>query len=403
MTRSLRAPSVPQRASALLTAVLCCLASSAVAAAPDPCQGLLLRDGEVRTARRLPARAVLTADEEACARAAGAALVAAGGVRSVTIAVRLTDGQRAAGEAPTVAAAYTRSLVAGGVPEARISFVAPAATPGEAGQVALAYVERRADRPVARLDAVDGPVRRGPSRENLGPAARGDQLTPETWLSTGARASAWIELADGSRLRLGPDALLLVGRLFLNDQLRRVVKLQLERGQIEAVVTAGGQGSSFEISTRTTVAGVRGTRFRLTADENQSRLETLEGLVTLSRGSAEIGVGAGQGADVKGADAPSPAPLLPAPGVIGPLTGPLAAGAALTFESVAGAVGYRVELARDAEFSYDTRALDGPAAGVVPPSDLPGGRWFWRVAAVDARGLRGQPSKIHAFEQPGPR
>jgi hypothetical protein len=370
-------------------------------AADDPCQGLLLRDGEVRTARRLPAHTPLTADEAACVQAVGSALMAQGGVRSVTVAVRLSDGRRAAGEAPRIAAAYTQALVAGSVPEARISFVAPAVASGEVGQVGIAFVERRADRPVARLDAIDGPVQRGPSAARLAPAARGDQLTPETWLSTGPRASAWIELADGSRLRLGPDALLLVGRLYLNEQLRRVVKLQLERGQLEADVTTGGRGSSFEISTGTTVAGVRGTRFRLTADERGSRLETLEGLVTLSRGSAEVGVGAGQGAQVTGADDPTLAALLPAPGIVGPLTGPVKPGGALSFEAVAGATRYQIDLARDAEFSYDTRGLEGSVPGVALPADLPPGRWFWRVAAIDARGLRGQPSKIHAFEQPG--
>jgi hypothetical protein len=370
-------------------------------AAPDPCQGLLLRDGEVRSARRLPARATLAPDDEACVRAVGAALVAQGGVRSVTVAVRLSDGQRAAGEAPKVGATYVRLLAAGGVPEARISFVAPSVASGEIGQVAIAYVERRSDRPVARLDAVDGVVRRGPSPTTLVPAARGDQIAPETWIESGPRASAWLELADGSRLRLGAGALVQVGRLYLNEQLRRVVQLKLERGQIEADVTAGGQGSSFEISTRTTVAGVRGTRFRLTADERGSRLETLEGLVTLSGDGRERGVAAGRGAEVTGASVPVPAPLLPAPEVVGPLTGPLQAGAALRLAPVVGATAYRAELARDAEFSYDARSIEGPEPALAVPGDLPPGRWFWRAAALDARGLRGQPSRIHAFDQPG--
>jgi hypothetical protein len=395
MTRTAR------RLAAATLALSFVAAAAPALAAPDPCEGLLLQDGEVRSARRLLARDDLPPPDQACVQAIGAALAGQGGVRSVTVSVRLADAQRAAGLGPKVGAAYTKLLVAGGVPEARISAVVPAAAHGQEGQVSIAYVERRGDRPVARLDAVDGAVRSGAAENAQQPARRGDQLNPETWVSTGAGASTWLELADGSRLRLGPNGLLFIGRLYLNEQLRRVVKLELKRGQVEADVKAGGQGSAFEISTKSTVAGVRGTRFRLTADEKGSRLETLQGLVTLTGTAGDVSVPAGQGAQVGGDQAAAAATLLDAPQVEAPLTGPITAGAPLKFSAISGALKYRVELARDAEFTYDLRGLDFAAPGSPLPPNLPAGRWFWRVAAVDTAGLQGKPSRVHAFEQPG--
>ncbi len=49
-------------------------------------------------------------------------------------------------------------------------------------------------------------------------------------------------LADGSRLRLTPGSTLLIGSLHLNEELRRVVKLDLLTGEIEAAVSSGGPG-----------------------------------------------------------------------------------------------------------------------------------------------------------------
>jgi hypothetical protein len=376
------------------------LAPASAAAAPDPCGGLLLQDGEARTARRLPAAESLPADDAACVRAVGAALAAQGGLRSVTVSVRLDAARRAAGAGPKIGTAYTKLLVAGGVPEARVAVVVPTAAHGEEGLVSIAYVAKRSDRPVARLDAADGAVRTGPSEAALQPAKRGDQLPAETWVETGPKASAWLELADGSRLRLGASTLVFVGRLYLNEALRRVVKLDLRRGQVEADVKAGGAGSGFDISTRTTVAGVRGTRFRLTADEAGTRLETLAGKVVLSGEQGELPVEAGQGAEVGTDRRPAPAALLAAPTVEAPLTGPAPAGTRLKFAAIAGARTYRLELARDAEFSYDVREADLPGPGAPLPPGLAKGRWFWRVAAVSPAGLRGRPSKTHAFEIP---
>ena len=153
------------------------------------------------------------------------------------------------------------------------------------------------------------------------------------------------------------------------------------------------------------VAGVRGTKFRLTADGDSSRLETLSGTVVLAGPPAADGkpsetpVTAGQGAQVaRASETAQAAALLDAPTIDSPRTGPAKAGTPLKFSAVEGATGYRVELARDAEFSYEVRTLSVAAPGTGLPADLPAGTWFWRIAALDRAGFQGRPSKIYAFD-----
>ncbi len=387
---------VPVGARALLAAALA--VAPATASAADPCEGIKMKDGTVATARRLLAQAALSPADEGCVRAVGAALAGRGGVRSVTVAVRVSDAQRADGTGSKVGARYASLLAEAGVPEARISTVVPAAVHGEEGSVKVTFTERRAARPVARVDAVDGAVRAGPAEADLQPVARGATLKADTYVATDASGGAWLELADGSRLRLGPNALLFIGKLHLNDDLKRVVKLELKRGTVDADVRSGGQGSVFDVGTRSGVAGVRGTLFRLATDDGGTRIETLEGQVDLVEGEKAVPVPAGQGMVAKaGTPLGAPVVLLGAPQVEGPLHGALAPGTSLRWQPVAGATAYRVELARDAEFSYGVQALPAPPEGLSVPAALAAGKWFWRVAPVDGAGFVGRPSKIYAF------
>ncbi len=376
------------------------LAPHRARAATDACEGIAIKDGTVTTARRLLARPQLSEVEQRCITAVGAALAERRGVRTVTVAVRLPDALRVEGAGLTIGTAYAQLLAAGGVPEARISTVVPAAAHGEEDSVSITYTERNAARPVARVDSVDGDVSAGPSEAALQPIERGATLLGNTYLATGPSAKAWIELADGSRIQVGPGALLLIGALHLNDDLKRVVKLELKRGTIEADVRSGGTGSVFDVATTQGIAGVRGTRFRLADVAGGMRLETLEGLVDLGDANGHVEVPAGQGALVKtGGPLPAAVVLLLSPTVESPTQGALAPGAHLRWAAVPGASSYRVELARDAEFSYGALALDAPATDLALTASVAGGKWFWRVAAVDGDGFVGRTSKVYAFER----
>ncbi len=213
--------------------------------APDPCDGIVLADGKVTTARRLGVRAPLKKADVECATAVGKALRERGGVRSITLAVRLPDALRVGDGAQKVGAAYTQALVAGGIPEARISVVVPAASHGEQDSIEMAFTERRGKRPVARVQSAEGDVQAGRGKGKLKPIKEGEDIPPRSLVKTGANSRAWLQLADGSRIKLLPSTSIKLGRMQLNAGLKREVKIDLQAGKVETDVRSGGEGSSF--------------------------------------------------------------------------------------------------------------------------------------------------------------
>lgn len=373
----------------------------APARADDACGGLSLEDGRVASARLLRAAEKVSEVEGACIDAIGKLLGTRAGIRSVTVAVRLPDAARAAGAGLRIGEIYKQALANGGVPEARISVVVPRASEGQQGSVAITYAEKRAERSVAVIESLGGTVTAGGDRSKLEPVARGATLDPETWIATGAGSTAWIGLADGSRLRLSENSLLFIGRLHLDDKLERVVRLQLVSGDLEAHVRSGGDSAVFDVDTRFGTAGVRGTRFRLAAGEGGTRLETLEGVVELA-GKGEqpaVSITKGQGAALAdGGKADTPQTLPVAPTATAPLKGEVPGGSALEWQTVTGASRYAVELSRDAEFTHDVRRFQSDGPKLKIDAEVEAGKWFWRVAAIDGAGFTGPTSKVYAFD-----
>ena len=85
------------------------------------------------------------------------------------------------------------------------------------------------------------------------------------------------------------------------------------------------------------------------------------------------------------------------PTVTGPLEGPLGATDELSWTAQLGAQRYRIELARDAQFTYGLLTLGAEGTSLTPGSRLAPGRWYWRVAAVDEDGFVGAPSRVYSF------
>ncbi len=370
---------------------------------PDACGGIALKEGVVRTARRLTVAAKLPKGDLACAKAIGQALKRRGGVRAVTVAVRLPDSLRTGPLGQQVADAYAKAIAAGGVPEARVSTVVPAAAHGEQNTLALSFTARRGKKPVGRIDAAEGKVTAGRSKAKMKPVRTGDPLRAQTLVGTGKASTSWVALADGSRVKLLPETLIKLGRMYLDDDLKRVVKLDLQGGKIEADVKSGGKGSNFQITSGAAVAGVRGTHFRMAGGDDGTRIETLEGSVALTSEGKTVEVKAGFAAKAEPGKPPSaPIALLAAPKVTGPLKGSLAKGASLEWGGVTGASAYRVEIARDAEFVFDARAVDAPGTSLPAGTlQLPKGKWFWRVRGVDGDDFGGRSSKVYAFDWGG--
>jgi len=368
------------------------------------CGGIVMKNGAVTTGQALPVTEKPKGKGKKCLVGVAAALGEYPGLRTVTVAVKLPDAQRVGGAALKIGEAYKAALIEAGVRKRRVSVVAPPISHGEERTVSLAYTERRARKPIAIIEAASNTVTAGKRKKNLKEARRGATFPSNTYISTGKDSSALIGLADGSRLKLDAKSMVLLGAMYLNDDLKRVVKVKLISGQVRADVRSGGKGSVFDVATRKAVAGVRGTAFRLRyTDDGGTRLETLDGEVELgkdgTKGEEKTVVKAGEGVilDPQGKSLPRQ-DLLAAPRVEGHLEGALKKDGKLSWSGVDNSHGYQLELARDAEFVYGFRVADAKETNLVPGAGtLPRGKWFWRVSAKDDKGYVGPPSKVYAF------
>ena len=127
-------------------------------------------------------------------------------------------------------------------------------------------------------------------------------------------------------------------------------------------------------------------------------------MVTLAPKAADGTVGqsvevpAGKGAGVTSAGKiEAPRALLAAPVVGAPQKGGLPRDAVLSWTAVQLAKTYRVELARDADFTIQAQAFTASGTTYKLEEKPADGKWFWRVSALDDAGFQGQPSKVYAF------
>lgn len=261
--------------------------------------------------------------------------------------------------------------------------------PGTRLRIPVAWM--RGDRGTARVLDVRGTVERWVDG-TMAPLAAGMTLAPGTHLRSGADGSLTLEFADGSRSLVGNNTEL---RL---DEIRRLrasgaqqVHIELQQGHVESAVTPGKRsGGRFMIQTPAAVAAVRGTDFRVSAEADGVRAETLEGEVALRNRRGETRLPAGTGTFSARGRAPEKASaLLPAPELEAlperlervPFRVPIAA--------VEGARGYRTQIAPLTGFSAIVSDRSGAEAAVLGHAGLADGSYRLRVRAIDGRGLEG--------------
>jgi hypothetical protein len=221
------------------------------------------------------------------------------------------------------------------------------------------------------------------------------QSLPEGAELRTADGNATVRLIDGTVLRLRATSQLKIeesNRVPLAGVVRSGVSLQ--RGQVEVQAQPAAAGKpGFRVGTPQGVLGVRGTEFRVAAEDGSgsTRGEVLEGAVAVdgtARGSGQlVKAGFGVVVDRTGSVAP-PVPLLRAPDLSQlpvlqdrPLV-------RFTLATLGGASAYRAQLARDASFEQllvDTRT----ASTELRIADLPDGDYVLRVRGEDASGLQG--------------
>jgi len=230
--------------------------------------------------------------------------------------------------------------------------------------------------------------------------AEGDTVLEGARLMTEARSFLTIELPDGSRLTMQPQSEVRIESLHTYQGFEDAQRadFDVQRGRIETEVKPqAGPAARYRIQTPTAVIGVRGTSFRVAAEEAASRAEMREGTVAV-RGAGEAGKtvrlteGFGLVAQA-GRPLPKPVPLLAAPDVSGLPTlyeRPLVN---VELEPVANAVAYRGQVAADAAF-VKILAESRSALPAAKFDGLPDGDYYLRVRGIDSRGLEGRDAQM---------
>ncbi|MEM7250134.1 MAG: FecR domain-containing protein [Pseudomonadota bacterium] len=220
--------------------------------------------------------------------------------------------------------------------------------------------------------------------------AQGDQLEAGYFVSTGQDGSAIVELANGSRVRIGPNAELELNQLSAFGKSGMVdTSLRLHRGRIESdVAPALGPKSRFEIHTPSATAAVRGTIFRVGASDTSTLTEVNEGGVAVSGSDRTQNVSEGFGTVTKQGEPPQPPRrLLPAPDLSDNPDVQRVLALDFNWPPIPGAQNYRAQLYNAAQTALLTeKVTDRPGASLTAPPD---GNYLIRVRALDEDGLEG--------------
>jgi hypothetical protein len=232
-------------------------------------------------------------------------------------------------------------------------------------------------------------------------------------LQTGPNSSAVVQLGDGSRLQLMPKTLADVVTQHgyaLRDPASSASTtwfsgaIRLVEGVLDTLAEKrANRLTPLEVTTPTSVVGVRGTHFRVAYEDPASgaaRTEVLEGKVRTDNSVQKVGadVGGGFGAAVKPQEreikvvALLPAlqdAQLPAEVTRSSATVPSTPSRAeWTVGTLAGAVGYRAQFAADDKFAQIQSDIKS-ASPAIDLTALANGKYYARVRGIDPSGIEG--------------
>jgi hypothetical protein len=127
----------------------------------------------------------------------------------------------------------------------------------------------------------------------------GDMLLTGDRVETNAKGQVQLVLVDGTELVVKRNSLLILKKLGESGSGGTVLKLM--RGLLQAAVRKVTI-DALQVETMNSVCGVKGTRFQVEAEEGQSELKVLEGLVEMRSldGGQSVMVSAGQAAAAYG-------------------------------------------------------------------------------------------------------
>ncbi len=239
------------------------------------------------------------------------------------------------------------------------------------------------------------------------PLLAGASVPEGAKLQTGPNSSAIVMLGDGSRVQLMPRTIAEVTTQHgysLRDPSSSASTtwfsgaIRLVEGVLDTLAEKrANRMSPLQVTTPTSVVGVRGTQFRVAYEDPASgvaRTEVIEGKVRSDISAQKTGadVGGGFGAAFKPTDREVKVvallPALPQPQLPAQVVRAEGNLAAWTVGSITGAAGYRAQFATDEQFAQ----IKGDFKSKNPVLDvtaLANGNYYARVRGVDPAGIEG--------------
>jgi len=227
---------------------------------------------------------------------------------------------------------------------------------------------------------------------------KGDLLTQGDTLTTGKNSLAKLRFADGSNIDIQPNSNLNIQASYqYAGKGTFVTNLKLVKGRTEVLANPDHVvGNTLQIQTLSAVAAVRGTQFRVGADDTVALQETLEGKVAFSASGQEVLLTKGYGSVAEKDKAPLPPIQLPSAPDVSALPKIFETNSAeFNLQQQQGVVEWVAQLALDADF---TQILNEQTtqSGKLVFADLADGQYFLKLRAQDQHGLQSLDS-AHAF------
>lgn len=229
---------------------------------------------------------------------------------------------------------------------------------------------------------------------------KGYLLSQGDSLKTGKYSVAKIGFPDGSVVDVQQNSHIVIQSSYQHaGKQTYVVLLKLIKGRTEIGANPSHANDYImQIQTPSAIAAVRGTTFRVRADQEVTMQETLSGRVGLASSGKEVLLAQGYGSVAEKNKAPLPPIALPNKPILSDLPTIIESednNVSFTLKSQADADTWLCQLARDAEFTQiiNEQTIQTNALNL---GKLAEGQYFLRIRAQGPQGLQGEDA-LHVF------